>query len=389
MTKKAKSKAAVQRRRMIFACVAAVIVLMIGLFAASRTFAQVRLSNLADVFTSFSVKDDSTFPYAVDSAAVVRIAPVGSGIAVLRADKLDILTKSGAVLQSVPHTYTTPAIDVCAGRTLLYDRGGTRYRLLSKTGVLIAESEASSDILTAALSSDGRYAVATTAEGAKSLLTVYTSKGEKLFQYKCMGEYVTDIAFTQKGVALTVAGVENAETHSRLLLLHFKKTEPLADLVYADTTFFRVCSDGRTVTACSRDKLVRVDGKLRQQETAFESDTLQYYCADAYGKATLVLLTYGNEHATHLLGLHKNGATAFDTQCGEKIKAASRSDSYTSVLTDNAVLTYNNSGSQVGALTLLEPAQDICLSDRTAFVLFPDRIESFPAAGTHTQKAAE
>ena len=386
MTRKRKrSAAAVLRGRLIVGLFAALVLLFVGLYIASRTVARVQLSNLADVFTSFSVRDDGTFPHAVESASVVRMAPVGTGVAVLCTDKLDILARSGATLQSVPHTYTTPAFDVCAGRTLLYDRGGTRYMLLSKTGVLREESEAASDILTAALTSDGRYAIATTAEGAKSLLTVYTAKGEKLFQYKCVSEYVTDIAFTQNGVALTVAGVENAETHSRLLLLHFKKTEPLGDYDYPGSTFFHVFSDGNTVTACSRDRLTRVKSKGEPQDTMFGSDTLQYYCADVYGKATLVLLTYGNEHSTHLLGLQKNGETAFDAQCGEKIKAAARSSSYTSVLTDSAVLTYNNSGSNVGTITLTEPAQDLCLAERTAFVLFPDRIESFPAAGTHAQ----
>ena len=399
------------RRTVILAVLASLVVLFGALYAASRTFARVQMSNLADVFTAFSVKDDSTFPYMADAASVVRMVPVGSGAAVLRADKLDILTKSGAVLQSVPHTYVSPAVDVCAGRTLLYDRGGSRYMILSKTGILRAESEAQGDILTAALASDGRFAIATTAKsakkgeqnsalaaalgaddsaaettanGAKSVLTVYTAKGAKFFQYKCVSEYVTDVAFTRKGVALTVAGVKNAETHSRLLILDFKMTEAKADLAYDDTSFFHVQSDGSTVIACSRDLLTRVHGKT-QEDTRFDSDTLQFFCADDAGKSTLVLLTYGNEHAAHLLGLQKNGETAFDTKCSEKIKAASRSGSYTSVLTDSAVRTYNNSGSEVGTLKITEPAQDICLSDRTVFVLFPDRIESFPAAGAHTQ----
>lgn len=405
------------RRSALLIVLAVLVAVFGGLYAASRTFARTQLSNLADVFTAFSVRDDNTFPYPVDSASVVRMTAVGSGIAVLRTDRLDILTKTGATLQSVKHTYTMPAIDVCAGRILLYDRGGTRYMILSKTGVLRAESEASGgSILTAALADDGRYAVATSAagvknntagrslasallagedtagktagSGSKSVLTVYNTKGEKFFQYKCVAEYVTDVAFTQNGAAVTLAGVENAETHSRLLVLHFKKTEPLQDLAFENTTFFHVNAFGSAVTACSRDLLTRLDGKTHA-DTRFDSDTLQYYCADASGKATLVLLTYGNEHETHLLGLQKNGEKAFDADCGKKIKAADRSGVYSGVLTDGAVLIYNNSGAQVGTLTLAEQAQDLCLSDRTAFVLFPDRIESFPAAGTHEQKTSE
>ena len=138
-------------------------------------------------------------------------------------------------------------------------------------------------------------------------------------------------------------------------------------------------------SACSSDLFTCADAKAKQTDTKFDSDTLQFFCPDASGKATLVLQTYGNEHATHLMGMQKNGKTAFDTECGEKIRAASRSGSYSGVLTDTGVLTYNNAGSLVGTLTLKEPAQDLCLSDRTAYVLFPDRIERFPAAGTHEQ----
>lgn len=374
-------------RRIMLVTILALAVLFAGLYAASRTFARVQLSNLADVFVAFSAKDDSAFPYAVDAGCVVRMVPFGSGIAVLRTDKLDILTKSGAVLQSLRHTYTSPAVDECAGRILLYDRGGTRYMILSKTGVLCSEAEADAQILTAALRDDGSFALATTTDGAKSLLTVYTSRGEPFFRYKCISEYVTDVAFTHKGAALTVGGVKNAETYSRLLALSFKKTEPLMDLSYAETTLFHVYGSGGVVTACSRDLFTRVDSKARQEDTRFDSDVLQFFCTDASGKATLVLQTYGNEHETHLKGLDRSGKEEFDVKCGEKLRAASRSGSYSGVLTDSSVLTYNNNGALVGTLTLTESAQDVCLSERTAYVLFPDRIERFHAAGTHTQAA--
>ena len=124
----------------------------------------------------------------------------------------------------------------------------------------------------------------------------------------------------------------------------------------------------------------------QQPEVSFGSDTLQFFCMDEGGKATLVLLTYGNEHASKLRGLQKNGDTAFEADCGQKLKDASRSSSYTSVLTEDAVLTYNNSGTQVGTLTLTQAAQKICLSERMVYVLFNDHIDVFPAAGEHAQK---
>ena len=375
-------------RNVVIVALCVLIVLFGGLYAASRTFARVRLSNLADAFDAFSVKNDSAFPYVTDAGTVVRIVPVGSGIGVLRSDKLDILTSSGAVLQSFKQTYTTPAVDVCGGRLLLYDRGGTRYMLLSKTKELYS-GETEKPILTSALQEDGRFAVATTSDNAKSLLTVYESSGKAFFQYKCVSEYVTDIAFTQSGVALSVAGVKDAAPYSRLLTLHFKKTEPIADVTYDDMTLFHVSSSGSTITACSSSAIELLRHNQQQPDQSFGSDTLQFFCAEPGGKSTLVLLTYGNEHASHLRGLRKNGQTDFDADCGQKVVDASRSETYTCVLTDGAVLTYNNSGSHVGTLTLTQAAQKICLSGRMVYVLFNDHIEPFPAAGEHTQKTAD
>ena len=144
-------------------------------------------------------------------------------------------------------------------------------------------------------------------------------------------------------------------------------------------------TNGSTVTACSSTLLTTLRHKTQQSETPFGSDTLQFFSADPSGKASLALLTYGNEHASKLRGVSANGETSFEVDCGEKLKGMSRSSAYTSVLTDDAVLTYNNSGLCVGTLHLVQAARSICLNDRTVFVLFNDRIEAFPASGEHTQ----
>jgi hypothetical protein len=383
-------------RRILLILLAALVVIFGSLYVVSRTFGRVPLSNLADVFTAFSVKGGGSFPYVTDAGNVVRMVQIGGGVGVLRTDRFDILTRSGATLQSVPHTYTSPAVDVCGGRALLYDRGGTRYMLLSKTGVLCTdeiEQKQKDDpekknrrILTAALAEDGRIAIAVSSENTKSILTVYKANGSEFsgfFQYKCVSEYITDIAFTQNGVALTVVGAKNASAYSRLISLRFNKTEPLADFTYEDTSLFHVHASGSTVTACSSTLQTTLRRKTQLPDVLFGSDTLQFFCADESGRATLALLTYGNEHESKLRGLAPNGETAFEADCGEKLKDMSRSSAYTSVLTDDAVLTYNNSGSCVGTLTLTQAARSICLNDRTVFVLFNDHIDAFPAAGEH------
>ena len=369
-------------RRILLIVLAALVALFGSLYAVSRTFGRVKLSNLADVFTAFMVKGGGAFPYVTDAGSVVRMVQMGGGVGVLRTDRFDVLTKSGSQLQSVQHTYTSPAVCVFGGRALLFDRGGTRYKLLSKTAVL-REGETDKPILTAALDKSGRMAIAVSSENTKSILTVYKTNGETFFQYKCVSEYITDVAFTQSGAALTVVGAKNATAYSRLLSLRFDKAQTVADYTYDGTSLFHVHASGSTVTACGSTLLTTLRHKTQQPEMPFGSDTLQFYCADESGKSTLALLTYGNEHESKLRGISPNGETAFEAECGEKLKDMSRSSVYTSVLTDDAVLTYNNSGAHIGTLTLSQAAQRICLNDRTVFVLFNDHIDAFPAAGEH------
>lgn len=365
---------------------AGLLVVFGALYAASRTFADVPMSNLNDVFASFSVKNDNKFPYALDASTVIRMAPLDSGVCVLRAGRCEILNRDGKVLQTVQYTYSMPAMDTRNGRVLLYERGGTRYMLLSKTRVLHS-GETAEEILTAALADNGRFAIATAEKNAKSLLTVYKSSGKEFFKFKCVSEYVTDISFASGGVAVTVTGVENAEPYSRLLVLNFKETQPKADLRFHNNIFFHVHSSGRTTVACGKSLFTVMKGSEKEREESFESDTLHFFCADEKGRTTMVLDAYGNEYAAKLRGLQANGKAAFEVECDEKILAAARSSSYTAVLTSGAVLTYNNSGTKVGTLTLTDSARDICLAGQNLYVLFYDRLERFPSAGEHTQQS--
>ena len=108
-------------RRILLILIALLIALFGSLYIVSRTVGRVRLSNIADVFTGFTVKGGA-FPYVADAGSVVRILQMGGGIGVLRSDRFDVLTRSGAKLQAVQHTYTSPAVQVCGGRALLFDR---------------------------------------------------------------------------------------------------------------------------------------------------------------------------------------------------------------------------------------------------------------------------
>lgn len=387
-----KRKKKSKKRKKIERLLISLSVLMVAVFGAlyvvGRTVGNVALSNVADVFLSFTVRENSAFPYKADASTVLQISPINSNyVCVVYTDRLEVISRKGSLMQKVPHTYTKPAISIRNGRILLYERGGTRYQLLSKTGILLDNVQTSDPILSAALSPKGMYAIATTSSGFKSLLTVYSGHGEETFKFKCVSEYITDVDFPGKTVTVTAAGVKAAEAYSRVMELNLKKTEPTVNVTYEDTSFFHTHNAGRVNVALGRTAICIVKNGSQEPDEIFGSDTLQSYCTEENGKLALALRIYGNEHAVKIRGVQRNGGTMFENTIEQAVHDIARSEGYITVLTDTGLLTFNNSGTQVGSTQFVESAQKICLAGRNVFVLFSDRIEVFSAVGDHTVKA--
>lgn len=373
--KKKKKKKSITKRLLI--SVVAVIMVFVLLFIAANTFAGIPLSNASDAFTALPLRGGS-FPYKAESSSVVRIASMGNGIAVLKSDSLEILDKSGDVLQSIKHNYSKPSLEIRNGRAVLFDRGGTRYMMLSKTKVLVEEKQTKEVILDASVSSTGRYAVAVSASDPKSILSVYGVSSDEIFRFKCVSEYITDIDFSSSGkqLAVTVTGVEGATPYSKVLCFDVKKDEPLSETEISDEMLFSVVRSGSSVTVTGSLGIRSYkNGTEIMTEKAFGGDVLQNFCKAENGRSSMILQTYGNERAVKLLITNKKGEIKSEVDFNEEIKAVSRSNSHTCLLTDSSVLTYNNSGTLVNTVELKEAVRDICISGRTLYLQYRDRIE--------------
>ncbi|MBQ3150528.1 MAG: hypothetical protein IJB86_04715 [Clostridia bacterium] len=378
--KKRKKSNSLQKKLAISAT--AIVIIFSLLFVAARTFGKVTLSSATDAFEELTATVGS-FPYDVQSNSVEDIVPFGGGVAVLKTDTLDVLSSSGKLLQSVRHNYPSPAIDINGGRAILFDRGGTRYTVLSRTRILKEETNAENKILDAKMSQSGKFAIAVTSVSVNSILSVYDTSFKEIFRWKGVSEYITDMSFSDnvKKIAVTATGVNNANPYSKLTIFDFKKPEPLAETVFDSMMLFSVNMSGSVTTVMSDSYMCSLkNGTEIIRETQFKGDIMKSFCIDEKGKSSVVFLPYGNERAAKLRVADKKGELDFEINLDMKTDGVARSSSYTCVLTDTRILTYNNSGTRVNELTLSEAVRDICVSGRTLYVLYSDRIEKYSAS---------
>ncbi len=352
------------------------------LFFATKIFGEVPLSKATDAFTAMRT-EAGEYPFEIDADTVEDVVPFGSGVALLKKDSVDILSKSGKLLQSVKHKYVNAALEVRNGRAILFDRGGSRYMVLSKTQMLSDEKQADGVILDAGMSPDGKHALAVTTGNAKSVLSVYDTSFEEYFKWKCVSEYITDIDFTRNGsrVSVSLTGVKNATPYSKVLLFDFKEKEPVLKADYDGVMAFAVSARRSSVVVASDDYIgtVKKNGEKLNEKT-FGGDTMKNFCFEENGRSAVLLISYGNERAVKLYTTKKNGSQDYEAVITEKTIGMSRSRYYTCVLTEDKVLTYNNSGKLIKELALSETVRDICVSGRNLFVLYSDRIEKYSAS---------
>ena len=359
-----------------------VIAVFVMLFFATKIFGEVPLSKATDAFTELRTKAGE-FPYTVDADTVEDVISFGSGVALLKKDSVDVLSKSGKLLLTVKHKYVNASLEVRNGRAILFDRGGSRYTVLSRTAVLMPEKQIDGTILDASVSPDGKHALAVSTGNAKSVFTVFDTSFDEYFKWKCVSEYITDIDFTGNGnkVALSLTGVKNAAPYSKVTVFDLDEEDPVMTADFDGTMLFSVSARRSSVIAVSNDYIgtVTKDGE-RLNEKAFGGNTMKNFCFEENGRSASLLMSYGNERAVKLYTTKKNGKADFEVDINEKTLSVSRSKYYTCVLTEDKVLTYNNSGKLINELTLSESVRDICVSGRNLFLLYPDRTEKCSAS---------
>ena len=301
---------------------AAVVLVLSVVYIAARTVGNVAVSNITDSFRkAFMSSSNGGWPLTVESLGIKEIKPVDGEILVLYNDEAQFLTQGARTMGSIQLNASDSRTVVRNGRTLAYDIAKGNVVLLSKTEKL-TETTVTEKILTACLAQNGTFAVAT--EGGtdvQSKITVYSSSGNALFEWKCAEERILDACLSGSGrrLAVIASGVKNAVVYSRLVIFDTDSTEPVSEIKYDDSMLLRVCITkmGRIIAVGDNKfdiynkKFQRVDG------LEYSENQMNFVSFDEDGNAVIAMREFGGAQ-TRIFRYSASGVkTAETTITGE------------------------------------------------------------------------
>ena len=318
------------------------------------------------------------FPYSINSNLVRDMRMLGPDVLLLTDEAVTVLDSSGREVSRMPHAYKRPAMDLRAGRLIVYDRGGRKLRLQNRTKILL-EKELESDIVTCAIGRSGNFAVATREDNAASFLTVYDKNVNEVFKWRSSNDYIMDIVLSDDGkyAAVAVAGSSSGKLYSKTYVFAFSKDKPLASLEYPGVSLFDVSFSGKSTILVTGDSLRGViQNRTKMMEPfSFGTNELRCFSASEEGESALVLAEYGSMNANDLIVYDEEGQEKFRQSFGQEVRWVSCDGSNTAVLLAGSVQAFDAKGRKIGHFAVRSDALRVLVSGRSTYVLLMGELD--------------
>ena len=295
--KKSKSR---KRWRIAWAIVGVVVAALLIMRIAETDFSSLS----AKKNNSESVSEKNKYPYELSSGGDLSFGTVGSGLYVLDDSSFTVLdTSNASLVQTFNHGYSNPIVETAGSYSLLYDQGGTAYRLdTEKKNVYSDKSD--NQLLCAGASESGSVVLCTTSDSAKSNVSVYN---------KSIGD-----------------------TEPRARFEYY--SSPVLDLRFSSSDLFVVGSDFVSVV-----RGLKTETKIFEQGSAFTAS----YDYDSSDNLIYAYSEYSGSAENKIAVVKHNGNVKTVATVDSAVKDISGSSSYISVLTADSVITYKISDSSV------------------------------------------
>lgn len=140
---------------------------------------------------------EGNFPLTISGSTGYEAQLVDDTLFLLHDAYLDLYSLHGDSRDKRQHTFQDAALLSNGKYALLYERGGTSFRLDSKSKNVYSKT-VDNDIITAAVSTNGNAALVTESDAYTCVINIYDNTGKRIYQRNCV-ERVTDVVFHADG----------------------------------------------------------------------------------------------------------------------------------------------------------------------------------------------
>ena len=333
-----------ESRRAALRIIALALIIILLIIIAASSFRQASIASQGGGSGSFwsHLGPGKGYPYDLDSSTVDAVGVLDGNLFVLKDNKTLTLNSTAKEIKTAKHSYGRPAMNICGSRALVYDRGGVRYRIETRSKILHSgKLQADESIITAAVGKKGNLAFGTLCDRATSRLVVLNKKASKrVFVWDCANYTVNSVALSDNGkyAAVSVIGSEGAVEYSKVFVFDFDYKEPLYEGEFPGNTILSVhFADNNDVVAVGDTGIAFIRGLSKSTLVKYGDNTLSAFAFASNGETVLVEAKYGSMNSQSLVGYRPSGKEAFRKAYDEEIKGLSTSDSRIGVLTSDSV----------------------------------------------------
>ncbi|MBQ8922586.1 MAG: hypothetical protein IJ060_10595 [Oscillospiraceae bacterium] len=144
-----------------------------------------------------SQQQEGKFPLYIPGSSEYQMGAADGKLVVLTDSYLNFYQTGGGQVAARQHTYGSAMLQTAGNYALVYENGGTRFRL-DTPGKAVFEKTVSDPIIFGRVSDQGKVALVTGSETCACRMLVFNAKGQQLYARNCV-EDLSDICFRSDG----------------------------------------------------------------------------------------------------------------------------------------------------------------------------------------------
>ena len=315
----------------------------------------------------------SGFPLSFSSNDIVDIEAVGSDVYVVSNEILFCISSSGKLLFSHVLNYSEPVIKSNGNYGIVFDRLSGKYVIISKKKVVHeGQSENASQILTAQVSSDGSYAIASRSNESACILTYYDRNGKEKFSWACTKDHIVSVAISSGGRELACAALSasDGEIETKVYLLDIYSDETEFEYTVKGTAGIdiRFASSSKLMLLCSdRRLLIGSKGEGSIESTEKYSSSLLNSFSDKDGYSVTLTSKFGSFGGYEIKNYSPDNSVNYVFETESKVTDVLCSGKKTYILTESELICVNSFGKERKRKKLEAAGLGMCLSSGTVY----------------------
>ncbi len=340
-----------QRRRMVRNLL--VLTVLAGLIWCA-TWAVERAGEM-DLKTAYSdikaeIATGSGYPISLPGGKIVRMDAVDNVLMLLSDTNIYSYNASGRQMLNQQHGFVNQGLVTGEDRMLMYDRGGSKLSLYSKSSLLHTITT-DYKIYTADLSQNGNYAVATTSREYVAHVKVYNKTGQDIFNWYSYQKPVVSVSLSNSKEEMMVGCVDvaNGSYLSSVSKFQFSINQELSKIEIPDELLISVDYIGSNrILALTDKRAVLLSQDLKELASYdYQSKNLNRFAKSQDGFIVLILGDYAEDKQLTAVVLNDEFDRLGQFEVNYEITDTQIDQKYVYLISKNQLEIFNSEGTKL------------------------------------------